>query len=130
MIRKHEFGSTKRCSEREPAVWLRVKCKRQVRLSAVADLCVGRQRMRNYTSHGQTIDVEFRSFGVFLWLVAGFVVRVQTRRREAFHFVREDAEHRFRFSYHMTPTNQITGASELLPCGCPCYAGLSRTRCG
>jgi hypothetical protein len=32
--------------------------------------------MRTYSSHGQTIEVEFRPFGVFLWLLAGFVVRV------------------------------------------------------
>jgi len=35
--------------------------------------------MRSYTSHGQSIDVEFRPFGVFLWLLAGFVVRVGGR---------------------------------------------------
>lgn len=35
--------------------------------------------MRSYISHGQTIDVEFRPFGAFLWLVAGFVVRVGSR---------------------------------------------------
>jgi len=35
--------------------------------------------MRKYTSHGQTIDVEFRPFGVFLWLLAGFEVRVGGR---------------------------------------------------
>ena len=35
--------------------------------------------MRSYTSHGQTIDVEFRPFGAFLWLLAGFVVHVGGR---------------------------------------------------
>ncbi|MCA1660249.1 MAG: hypothetical protein LC642_06910 [Verrucomicrobiaceae bacterium] len=35
--------------------------------------------MRRYTSHGQTIEVEFRPFGIFLWLLAGFVVRVGGR---------------------------------------------------
>jgi hypothetical protein len=35
--------------------------------------------MRSYTTHGQTIDVEFRPFGVFLWLLAGFVMRVGGR---------------------------------------------------
>lgn len=36
--------------------------------------------MRTYKSHGQSIDVEFRPFGVFLWLLAGFVVRVGDRK--------------------------------------------------
>lgn len=35
--------------------------------------------MRSYTSHNQTIDVEFRPFGVFFWLFAGFVVRAGGR---------------------------------------------------
>jgi hypothetical protein len=35
--------------------------------------------MRSYTSHDQTIEVEFRSLAVFLWLIAGFVVRVGGR---------------------------------------------------
>jgi hypothetical protein len=35
--------------------------------------------MRSYTLHGQTIEVEFRPFGAFLWLCAGFVVRVDGR---------------------------------------------------
>ena len=35
--------------------------------------------MRSYSSHGQTIEVEFRPFGVFLWLLAGFEVRVGGR---------------------------------------------------
>ena len=35
--------------------------------------------MRSYTSHGQTIEVEFQPFGAFLWLLAGFVVRVGGR---------------------------------------------------
>lgn len=35
--------------------------------------------MRSYSSHGQTIDVAFQPFGVFLWLVGGFEVRVGGR---------------------------------------------------
>jgi hypothetical protein len=31
-------------------------------------------------SHGHTIEIEFRSFGAFAWLVAGFEVRVGGRR--------------------------------------------------
>ena len=35
--------------------------------------------MRSYTSHGQTIEVDLRLFGVFLWLGGGFLVHVQGR---------------------------------------------------
>jgi hypothetical protein len=35
--------------------------------------------MRAYTFENQSIEVEFRPFGVFLWLLAGFEVRVEGR---------------------------------------------------
>jgi len=35
--------------------------------------------MRSHTSHGRTIEVELRPFGVFLWLCGGFIVRVGGR---------------------------------------------------
>lgn len=35
--------------------------------------------MRTYRFHNSEIEVQFRPFGVFLWLVAGFEVRVDGR---------------------------------------------------